>query len=101
MIEATLYYDDRVGTDENEIAESVKQFLLALKDTPGLKEVKNYENLMGNPVHKTSIYFKKLEDWAKFRMSGAYIAAYNVLVKQKVNLRVDIWDEINYYNPEE
>ncbi len=96
MVESLITYNIRPGVDEDLYWEIVQKLIKTLVKDQKIKEFRAYENLMGDPQIKASVFWNEATHFANFAKSDEWRDLLREMRSVVSDIKIELWGPSRY-----
>ncbi len=96
MVESLITYNIRPEVTEEDYWNTVQQLITTLVKDKKIKEFRAFENLMGDPQIKASVYWNEATHFANFAKSDEWRDLLRDMRKVVTDIRIELWGPSRY-----
>jgi hypothetical protein len=96
MVESLITYNIRPEVTEEEYWDTVQRLITTLVKDKKIKEFRAFENLMGDPQIKASVYWNEATHFANFAKSDEWRELLREMRKVVSDIKIELWGPSRY-----
>ncbi|PWK46338.1 hypothetical protein [Pleionea mediterranea] len=96
MVESQISYNIRPNVTEEEYWNTVQTLITTLVKDKKIKEFRAFENLMGDPQIKASVYWNEATHFANFAKSDEWRNLLREMRKVVSDIKIELWGPSRY-----